>query len=408
MNKTSNKVKHVLIGAQFWAYGPAGKADAVAHHLKNNGVESDFVGHETSLEFCKRTNNFSKLMELSSENQYSKLSLDKYDAVISVMDPYLAYYAKKMNKKVFYVDSMSWFWIWKNKNNIFRDLNHLEICSPSFGLKKVKNLIPDDRQLIAHLYSDCIFSQGIPQCIPDTEHKNINAGSVIDLSYRKKSKRDTVLVSLSGGISPATNLKAVVRYANMVMDIIEKDVNKIKKATRFVITGHPSVINRIKNDSHIFDFKSMNHEEFLTELNRAIVTIVPCGFTTIFESLAYGAPVMFLPDNHNGHAYEFQIISNNLKGGKNQVFPNLLFPLGNSSLKNIRTIEESMSKIKYFTNLYFDDINFRKKYFSKWKKMVDVFNEDLNILEKQKEAISYFIPTFEGAKFVSREIIKKI
>ncbi|EKE19401.1 MAG: hypothetical protein ACD_9C00029G0001 [uncultured bacterium] len=398
----------MLVGAQFWAYGPAGKADAVAHHLKNNGIRSDFVGHETSLEFCRRTDNFSNLIELSSESQYANLSLDKYDAVISVMDPYLAYYAKKMNKKVFYVDSMSWFWIWKNKNNIFRDLNYLETCSPSFGLGKIKNLIPDDRQLIAHLYSDRIFSQGIPQCIPATKHKNVNAGSVIDLSYRKKNKRDTVLVSLSGGISPATNLKAAVRYAEMIMNMIEGDMRKIKKATRFIITGHPSVINKIKKNSHIFDFKSMNHAEFLTELNRAIVTIVPCGFTTIFESIAYGTPVMFLPDNHNGHAYEFQIISNNSKSDKNQIFPNLLFPLGKSSLKNIRTIEESMEKIEKFTNLYFDSADFRKNYSVKWRKMINIFNEDESIFKKQKDAISYFIPTFEGAKFVSKEIMKKI
>mgnify|MGYP002353213534 FL=1 len=101
--------------------------------------------------------------------------------------------------------------------------------------------------------------------------------------------------------------------------------------------------------------------QFLKELNRAIVTIVPCGFTSVFESLASGAPLIFLPDNHNGHVYEYLIISESVRENQRQIFPNLLFTLDESNLKNIRDIKDSMKIINNYTNKYFKNNSFRDK-----------------------------------------------
>jgi len=219
-------------------------------------------------------------------------------------------------------------------------------------------------------------------------------------------------VSLSGGISPVTNLSAAVRYTKMIIDLISGEIKNFPAAKRFVLTGHPNVIEIIKKSEFdkkdLFNLVALNHEQFLKEINRAIVVLVPCGFTTIFESLASDTPLIFLPDNHNGHVYEYLIITEKIKRKRDSVFPNLLFTLSCSNLKNIRKVDESMAMIRYFTGKYFDDAKFRKEYKEKFRKIVNDFNKKKNLMTIQKSAISEFIPSFKGAKSVSKTILQTI
>lgn len=395
----------ILVGAQSWAYGPAGKASAICHELKKRGASVDFVGSGTSFDFCKNTRRFENLFRIINYRDYFKLNILKYDAIISVMDPYLAFLAKKVNIPIFYADSMSRFWVWKNARKIVNKFKKIEQLSLKHGLEQINKLEPDSRQLTAHLSSDFIFTQGTPQYIIETESKIKNVGSMIDLSFVDRRKRDTVLVSLSGGISPATNLNSAVKYAKMIIDMVSDDIKKISLSKRFILTGHPSVINKIKKGGSIFQFAAMNHEQFLKELNRSVVVLVPSGFTTIFESLAYKTPLIFLPDNHNGHVYEYLIISEKIKRNKESIFPNLLFTLDHSDLSNIRHIDDSMRMIRRFTKMYFESFNFRKKYKQKFAKIINDFNQNKKIADQQIKAIKNFIPFFNGAELIADKIL---
>jgi len=403
-----NKNTKILIGAQSWAYGPAGKASAIGHEFKKRGVSLDFVGADTSLDFCRNTKHFDQFFQISSVKDYLNLDILKYDAVVSIMDPFLSLTAKKNNIPIFYVDSMSRFWIWKNTKRTLDNIKKLEQFNLKVALKKMNEIEPDNRQLIGHLYSNYIFTQGAPQFISETKNKIKNVGSIINLSFINKKKRDTVLVSLSGGISPVTDLNSAIKYAEMIINLVSDSVKNFISSKRFVMTGHPSVIDKINKKGSIFEFLAMNHEEFLKELNRAIVVLVPCGFTTIFESLAYKTPLIFLPDNHNGHVYEYLIISEKIKKYRESVFPNLLFTLDNSNLSNIRRINDSMKIIRRFTNMYFEDIDFRKKYKQKLNKIINDFNKNKNLANLQIKAIKNFIPFFNGTTFIADKILFNI
>lgn len=404
--KNTKDIK-ILIGAQSWAYGPAGKASAISHELKKRGIILDFIGNNTSFDFCRNTDHFNQFFHIRTIDDYSKFDVSKYNAVISVMDPFLSLTAKKCGIPAFYADSMSRFWIWKNSNKIVKIFKDLKRYDLKYSLKKINNLDPDDRQLIGHLFSDYIFTQGTPQFIPETKNKIKNIGSIIDLSFIKNRKRDTILVSLSGGISPATNLDSAIKYAELVIDLISDSIEKFTSSKRFVITGHPEVIDKIDKKGSLFQFVAMNHEQFLKELNRAIVVLAPCGFTTIFESLAYKTPIIFLPDNHNGHVYEYLIISENIKKNRELIFPNLLFTLGESDLSNIRQIDDSMKIIKKYTKMYFTDISFCKEYKQKFNKLINNF-DNKNLVDLQIKAIKNFIPDFGGAGKIASEVLLNI
>lgn len=402
-----NTRKKVLIGAQSWAYGPAGKASAIAHSMRKNNVVTEFIGTTTSYLLCEKSGHFNKLYKCNSFTDYEKLDKQRYSAVISVMDPFLAIWAYKNNLPVYYADSMSWFWIWNNIEKIQKLLPKIRENDLSFGFSILEKLKPDHRQLIAHLISKRIYSQGKPQTIKQTSHKAINAGSLIDVSYQKKCLRDTVLISLSGGISPATNLKSAVNYANLVMDLLVDKIKEWPLAKRFVITGHPNVIANIKNPAPYIKLKALSHPQFLSELNRSLVVFVPCGFTTVYESLAYNAPVVLLPENHNGHAYEYLVISQHAKD-RERVFPHFLFTLETAFLDNINPIEKSMKLIDRHTVKYFKDKIYRSFFKKRLEDCVKLFENRTDILKKQQDAVRRLLPRFNGAEYFAKDIIARM
>ncbi len=399
--------KKVLIGAQSWAYGPAGKASAIAHSMKNNNVVTEFVGTTTSYLLCDKSGHFDKLHKCNSFADYENLDKRQYSAVISVMDPFLALWAYKNNLPLYYADSMSWFWIWDKAEEVYELLPKFKENDLSFGFSALEKMKPDFRQLVAHLISERIYSQGKPQIVEQTSHKAINAGSLIDLSYQKKSLRDTVLISLSGGISPATNLDSALNYANLVIDLLIDKIKEWPLATRFVITGHPDVIANIKKPNPSIELMTLSHPQFLAELNRAVVVFVPCGFTTVYESLAYGVPVVLLPENHNGHAYEYLTISQNATD-KEMVFPHFLFTLKTASLDNIYTIEKSMRLIDEYTKKYFNDVEYRNFFKTKLNNYIKLFKDSKAILKKQQESVLKLLPRFNGAEVSAKDIIDRL
>lgn len=398
--------KSILIGAQFWAYGPAGKACAIAHELKKTGVNVSFAGTQTSFQMCRDSGHFDETIKVDNPYEYEKLN--KFEGVVSVMDPYLALYAYKNNIPLVYADSMSWFWRWNSFNNEATAwIDKIKEMSFVEGCDLISSLEPDQRQLLAHLLSDEIYTQGPPQTIPQTKFKVKNAGAMIDLSYIQKQTRDTVLISLSGSISPATTLESALKYVYMIFDLLSDKLQKWPHASRFVLTGNPTVINAIQEHPDFIELKAFNHPEFLTELNRALAVLIPCGFTTIYESLAYGAPVAFLPENHNGHVYEYLTITRSLQENR-KIFPQALFTIDESDINEIRDLNESMTAIKFYSNKYMSSKEYGEIYRNKIGNWLELFTNPDELHRKQQEQILKLLPSFGGAKIVADAILNRI
>lgn len=399
--------RRILIGAQSWAFGPAGKASAIGHAFQKLGIKTCFVGGSTSFSFCKSSEHFDDFIEVSSAYDYLKLQKDDFSMVISVMDPYLAVWAVKKNLPVYYVDSMSWFWNWEDSESVEVFTKNFRGKGVADDFKYLDALPPDTRQLIAHQISKSIFSQGRPQVTTETKKKAKNVGPVIDLLYRENSvKRDTIIISLSGGISPANSLEEAVRYANMVVDLIFSGRSEsFFQNRKFIITGHPEVIKNMHNPHRAgVELKALSHPDFLRALNKAAVVFIPCGFTTIYEALAYRVPVVFLPENHNGHVYEYLTITAELTD-RDIIFPNMLFTLSESSLDYIRPIDDSMALIGIYAKEYWNSVSYRERCREKINDIFCLLSQREKILKKQTEAILRLVPDFGGADRVVRSVV---
>jgi hypothetical protein len=400
--------KSILVGAQFWAYGPAGKACAIAHELKKSNINVTFAGTQTSYQMCRDSGNFDKVVEIDDPHRYESLG-NQFNGIVSVMDPYMALWAYKNNLPLVYADSMSWFWKWNRFDNKALDwMEKVKKMSFVDGCDLISKLEPDQRQLLAHLLSNEIYTQDTPQTIQLTENKVKNAGAMIDLNYIQDQTRDTVLISLSGEISPITNLGMALKYVDMIFDLLTDKLQKWPNASRFVLTGNPTVINSIKNHPEFVELKALNHPEFLSELNRAVAVLIPCGFTTIYESLAYGAPVGFLPENHNGHVYEYLTITKFVQKDREKIFPEALFTLKESSLENIRNLDESMSLINSCTNKYNSSKGYREIYKNKINDWLKYFSDPKSLHLEQQTQILKILPSFGGARIVADAILKLI
>jgi hypothetical protein len=324
------------------------------------------------------------------------------------MDPYLALWGYKNSTPVLYADSMSWFWKWTENDahkakTIITELDHVDFVE---GSKILDRLKPDQRQLIAHVISNKVLTQGEPHHVPGLLTKARNVGSMIDLHFRKKTKRDTLLISLSGGVSPATSLAAAIRYANLVILLVQPLLTqRTVDWKRVVITGNPSVIANLKSCPKPFQAVALSQKAFLQELNRASTVLVPCGFTTVYESLAYGAPLMFLPENHNGHLYEYLTITKGVTGlsKKEKIFPHTFFGLAGVNLKNIRTLEYSMKRIKHSIDLFFSSPSFRDAKNNQIQAWLHALQNPRSLYRSQKKQIRLTIPTFSGAERVAQE-----
>lgn len=397
----------ILIGAQFWAYGPAGKACAIAHELRKSNINISFAGTQTSYQMCRDSGHFNKVIEINNPYEYENLS--QFNGVVSVMDPYMALWAYKNKLPLVYADSMSWFWKWnKLDNKALNWINKIKKISFINGCNLINKLKPDQRQLLAHLLSDEIYTQGPPQSISFTKDKVKNIGAMIDLNYIQNQSRDTVLISLSGGISPATNLDTMLKYVDMIFNLLGDKLQNWPKASRFVLTGNPTIINSIKNHPKFIELKTLNHPAFLSELNRAVAVLIPCGFTTIYESLAYGAPIGFLPENHNGHVYEYLTITKSVLKNRKKIFPEALFTLEESSLENIKDIDESMSLINFYTNKYNSSKEYQEVYKNKIDNWLKYFSDPENLHKQQQTQILNLLPSFGGARIVADAILMLI
>jgi hypothetical protein len=79
------EVKYTLIGAQSWAFGPAGKASAIGHSLQKSGVKTCFIGSSTSFDLCKSSGHFDDLIKVSSVYDYLDLQESNFLRVFGCM-----------------------------------------------------------------------------------------------------------------------------------------------------------------------------------------------------------------------------------------------------------------------------------------------------------------------------------
>lgn len=386
--------KNILIGSQTWAWGPASKAEAIGNVLKNEyGHNVDFYGGLISYDFCLKSKSFNSCFLLESEYDFASVSFKDYDFVISVMNPFLAVAATKANKKVFWVDSMLWMWNWNDYDDLKTQYDEIIDKPIEVILEYMKEMAEYDCKIFGILSSTRLFIQGNYYNTPVVNPKQEYVGAIINNSFIEYRTRDIIIISLSGQLCPYMNLKHAIKHGNNIQKWLKPIIDKYKDKYTIYVIGNEPVLNSMVHYDNVI-YTQFSHSEFLKKLNSCHALFCPCGFTTVYEGAAYHVPMVFLPETHDGNAYEFLLITKNATEiERKNIFPHLMLDV---ETKNINNIEDGDYLVERLNNLYTklnSNLEFQHEYQKRVEDCLNILENNPDLASKQKEIINRTIAT---------------
>lgn len=334
-DKNTQKIS-VITAAQSFGYGPSSKLVTIAKEfrkLKSHKFNIDFYGERVSLTYINQNRKlFDQVQGFDQE-----IDINKYSLVVSVMEPILAIRGAILGKPVIYVDSLYWFWQWKNEEyaKLEKIVQSIKKLNSVNKLNKFLKDVDDHHlQYIAHRLATVSLVQSFGRYNKNNKdifRKNIKVtftNPIIDTSLKdKRFKKDTILISLSGMLSPLVDMKGALRYVRLIFNLFDEFLNKIPKSIKVYLTTNPDVVSRINFGNKRIKVVSFSNEDILKTLNHAIVSFAPVGITFLYESLNYDVPIIFLPEQHDGHFPNYlRLLKKDQKLEKlKKIFPELLF-----------------------------------------------------------------------------------
>ncbi|MFB6177629.1 MAG: hypothetical protein ABEI99_10875, partial [Halobaculum sp.] len=198
-----------------------------------------------------------------------------------------------------FVDSLYWFWEWEEPAAVAATLREKSPDAVSF-----EEYDPHHRKLVGHVLADRSYLQWYP----DSERTDLDPGAVgtvtevnpvIDDRYTDDDRRDRVVVSLCGQLSPAVSESQAVQYAQQVVELLEPALRSASESGYgVVVTGNERVTSQL---SVPFPVSALGHDEMLRTVGRAAVLLCPPSITSVYEATLSDVPVVFLPEQHAGH-----------------------------------------------------------------------------------------------------------
>lgn len=325
----------IAASSQAFGYGPSSKVVTFIKNLKiakPNEYEVDFYGTDISLTYARQNSaHFNQIFDFLQPKN------NDYDIVISAMEPSLIFWAVVNHKKSIYIDSLYWFWKWDDDK--LAELKQIASkIRQSETIENVNLVIrdvdPHSMQYLAHLLASKslvqIFPGTIESTIKDKYRSSLKIhriGYLIDTSLKREGlDRTKILISLSGLLSPLNRIVDAIQYYDFVMDLISETIDRLPKKIDVHLTVNPTILKKISKRSARIKIDSLDHDLFMELLNESLVTVAPAGITTILESLTYDTPIMFIPEQHDGHYENYQrLCMDNTEGKTNDIFPELLF-----------------------------------------------------------------------------------
>ncbi len=407
-----------LITAQSFGFGPVSKGVTIVSILKSkygNEAEFDFIGDDTALTFVKGNSElFNNIYESTKNKLINLIKSNNYVGLISVMEPYSVVLAKKYNMNVFSIDSLHWFWNWDNSfENLLKDLdNSLYNYSPEMIINTLDKIDPHNRQKVTHQFSDLSFLQKYPgkksnqSKFQNRKFKKVNP--IIDDSYKDKEiKRDKLLISLSGQLSPIVDVDMALEYGLFCLKLLKEPLQELD-GIEPILVGNPKVMKKVKERTK-FNCGLLSHKDMLKNINRAIGFLCPPSITSLYESLYYETPVFFLPEQHDGHYPNYERLMNSTSS-QDGTFPKLLLSdyfeeLKSTKESEVHYIYEKISELmKNTSHPVYQDLK-RKSLLIK-----SLGNETFrkNLILKQRKKLKYFIKDKPGGYQIAKEIFPKI
>jgi len=364
-----NNLEKILITAQGFGFGPASKAGSIASYCRGHSsdIQIDFGGQGIAYELgLSKQSLFNNIFE--TNNDRINALIESYDLLISVMEPNSVLLSKKYGVKSVYVDSLFWFWDWSSLDleKTFHLRDELKSINMDNLLKDLSNQHPHTSQFFGHFLSDRSFIQAYPhsQSRKDIRNQEIGnveiVGPIIDDRYKSNQENDILLITFCGQKNPIVSFENSINYCNFCLSVLEKglmDFSENNKQIKIQVIGHQAIMDYLENKyPKKFDisFKHLKHEEYYKTINRSFAIFGPPSITTIYESMIYEKPYIFLPEQHDGHYPNYLKITQKTRLDTEKAIPDIfsgfMFTPLFASLKDMS--ENHINKLYGIINKY--------------------------------------------------------
>lgn len=251
----------IVIFSNPFGYGPTGKAIAIAKELlaRNYDLKVIFAGSSFAREIVPPEIECIGIDERNEAGIIELLKTLKNPFVISSQNRFPIYAGKHMRLQTAFLDGLAWFW----------------------------KEIPED-----HFLADEIFWMkypGIEKKIPQGA-KNIHiVPAVIDVAS-KNVNRSQILVHLGGCKNPLTDV-----FPKTYLDLLSVPLSAAASKYEIKILGGESAMVYLRKLNQNLKAETVEHDEFIKELDRSAHFITTAGQTAVLEAFALGVPTSFLP-----------------------------------------------------------------------------------------------------------------
>lgn len=407
---------NVLSSAFPFGYGPASKMLVIAKQLRNSDaiVKVDFVGDDVALTFARQ--NAQHYNSVMSFDDISDIDASGYDLAICVMNHYFMIWAYLHNIPTVFIDSLFWFWEWDNEERLILADNFIKDLQDGISFNRAMRLSEKfnshELKYIAYRLADTVLTQDFAEeqymsrshPVRDSITRT-QIGPIVDTSYvNHESDRKNVLISLAGTYSPLNREPQALAYADLVLDVFDNFINNLPTDTDIIMTANPNLVDKIDLRNKRIRLTSLSHDEFLRQLATSKILFTPAGVTTIYESICYGTPIVFLPEQHDGHYKNYMRLTDDKK--YDDIFPELLF---NTRLKREESSNPDL-EILNIQKLITEKLN-DSKHIDELKKVLDNLTEvassksGLGALADQQRHILHEVSTeaFDINNYIAKE-----
>lgn len=321
-------MKRLVLTAQDFCFGSIGPLLYLADLLKSNQYKLIFVGFGTSLQLAKRFP-FDEIHELDTEDPRNTHNLEtiisKSDAIISCTDIPSITAAKKFKKISVWVDILFWFW-----PDIPKELFDVDLYIREWA-----------------------FDASVNEARFGTKITNLQTVGPIMGTVKKLVRKNQAIISFGG--AQATHVYQVgkdTNYPFIMTDILSKQVDW-SDFKRVILATSERVIEQLKTrfSNTPFDFITLAHDRFLTEMSQSEVVLITPGLITTQCAFYSETPVISLPPSNDSQYIQLEKLRNlglaPASVGLSDFFPklDLLHLPGNEStrlvMEQLRVLEKS-------------------------------------------------------------------
>lgn len=291
----------IACGAEPWGFGPVSKLIAVVNALSLDASVT-FLGSGTAARFARGNPNvFTEVVELPGPFDVLWTETDA-DAVLSVMDPWLALWGARRGIPVVYADSLYWFWrpSPRTAEKVDADVRGwLEADDDKLRRRLSGHVDWHDVVPLAYAWSSAVAVQRLgDQDAPVLEHVAARqVGAIVDIPAAAKagaSSAGDIIVSTSGSMSHVVSADQATSYLRVLLEALPPWLRE-----RTTLLVNPDLWPQVEAAGWRPNFASRS--ELARIWRTASLAAFPAGLTTMLESAAVGLPFVLLPEQHDGH-----------------------------------------------------------------------------------------------------------